>query len=113
MPIDPTLVSSYPLVLQVFDLGRVVAVSLAVAEDLESRHADGVDNRAAIGEKLHISHLQKISVSLRGRRSRKEGRPGDARTYLQHAAVVGKAFEVIGDAHAELLGARLHGAADH
>lgn len=28
--------SSYPFVLQVFDLGGVVAVSLAMAEDLES-----------------------------------------------------------------------------
>lgn len=34
-------------------------------------------------------------------------------TDLQHAAVVGEAFEVVCDAHAELLGARLHGAPDH
>lgn len=34
-------------------------------------------------------------------------------TDLQHAAVVGEAFEVISDAHAELFGARLHRASDH
>lgn len=37
----------------------------------------------------------------------------DLHTDLQHTAVVSKAFEVIGDAHAELLGARLHGSANH
>ena len=37
----------------------------------------------------------------------------ETHTDLQQAAVVGEAFEVVGDAHAELLGARLHGAADH
>lgn len=34
-------------------------------------------------------------------------------THLQHAAIVSKTFELIGYAHAELLGACLHGAADH
>lgn len=34
-------------------------------------------------------------------------------THLQHAAVVGKTFELISYAHAELLGARFHGATDH
>lgn len=34
---------AYLLVFQVFHLGSVVAVSLAMAEDLEPRHADGVN----------------------------------------------------------------------
>lgn len=79
---------AYLPVFQVLDLGGVVAVSLAVAQHLESGHADGVHHGAAVGEELHIPHLQ-------------------------HAAVVGEAFEVVGDAHAELFGARLHGASDH
>lgn len=37
----------------------------------------------------------------------------DTHTHLQHAAVVCKAFELISYAHAKLLGARLHRAADH
>lgn len=38
------LLFTYLLVFQVFYLGSVVAVSLAVTEDLEPRHADGVDD---------------------------------------------------------------------
>ncbi len=37
----------------------------------------------------------------------------DTHTHLQHATVASKAFELISYAHAELLGARLHGASDH
>lgn len=88
----------------------MVAVSLAVAEDLEPRHADGVHNRTAVGEKLHISHLKRSQAQYL---CSERGKPGNTRTYLKHAAVVSEAFEVVGDAHAELLGARLHGAADH
>lgn len=33
--------------------------------------------------------------------------------HLQHASVAGEAFKLVGNAHAKLLGARLHGAADH
>lgn len=33
--------------------------------------------------------------------------------HLQHAAMVSKAFQLIGYAHPELFGSRLHGAADH
>lgn len=49
--------SAHLLVFQVFYLGGVVAVSLAVAEDLEPRHTDGVDHWPAVREKLHVSHL--------------------------------------------------------
>lgn len=38
------LLFTYLLVFQVFYLGSVVAVSLAVAENLEPRHTDGVYN---------------------------------------------------------------------
>lgn len=39
--------------------------------------------------------------------------PQESHTYLEHAAIVSKAFEVIGDAHSKLLGSRFHGAANH
>lgn len=73
------------------------------------------------GHRGKTSHL----VPEKSRRSvfysEREGEPGnnarvwppDSRTYLKHAAIVSEAFEVIGDAHAELLGSRFHGAADH
>lgn len=50
--------SAHLFVFQVFYLGSVVAVSLAMAEDLEPRHTDGVDHRTTVRKDLHISHLK-------------------------------------------------------
>lgn len=52
----------YLLILQIFDLGRVVAVSLAMAEHFEARHADRIDHRASVGEELHVSDLQHAAM---------------------------------------------------
>lgn len=50
--------TAHLLVFQILDLGGVVAVSLAVAEDLEPRHADGVNHRTAIWKELHVPYLK-------------------------------------------------------
>lgn len=55
---------AYLPVFQVLDLGGVVAVSLPVAQHLESGHADGVHHGAAVGEELHIPHLRDGTISL-------------------------------------------------
>lgn len=55
---------AYLPVFQVLNLGGVVAVSLAVAQHLESGHADGVHHGAAVGEELHIPHLRDRTISL-------------------------------------------------
>lgn len=52
----------YLLILQILDLGRVVAVSLTMAEHFEARHADRIDHRATVREELQISHLQHTAV---------------------------------------------------
>ena len=51
------VVLSYLDVLQVLDVGCVVAVPLAVLDDLEPPPADGVCHRASVGEELHVSDL--------------------------------------------------------
>lgn len=50
------------LVFQVLNLSSVVTISLAVAEDLEPWHANGVSHWTAVGKELHVSHL-KHSIS--------------------------------------------------
>lgn len=62
------LLFTYLLVFQVFYLGSVVAVSLAVTEDLEPRHADGVNDWTTVRKKLHFSDLKKtdyLDIRLR------------------------------------------------
>lgn len=127
--------SAHLLVFQVLYLGGVVAISLAMAEDLEPWHTNGVDHWTTVRKELHISHLKeeilsctytdKILFECIQRSEMRKSVTGklanewhpvtalDANTYLQHAAVVGKAFELVSNAHAELLCARLHGATDH
>lgn len=51
------LLSAHFIVLQIFNLCCVVAISLAMADDLEPGHTNGVDNGSPIRKKLHISHL--------------------------------------------------------
>ena len=76
------------LILQVLNLGRVVSVSLTVAQHFEAGHSNGVDHGPPIGEELDIPDLQ-------------------------HAAIVSETLQLISDAHAKPLGSGLHGAADH
>lgn len=111
----PPPLSAHLLVFQILDLGSVVAVSLAVAENFEPRHADGVDHRAPVWKKLHISHLEEDLdlVCLYLTSYSRIRCDTDTHTHLQHTAVVGKAFEIVGYAHSELLGAGFHGASDH
>lgn len=52
------LLSAHFIVLQIFNLCCVVAISLAMADDLEPGHTNGVDNGSPIRKKLHISHLR-------------------------------------------------------
>lgn len=106
------------LVFQVLNLSSVVTISLAVAEDLEPWHANGVNHWTAIGKELHVSHL-KHSISyqhsydfyLTAHRDAQENLW--RKKYLQHTAIVSKAFELISDAHAKLLGTSFHWAANH
>lgn len=106
------------LVFQVLNLSSVVTISLAVAEDLEPWHANGVSHWTAVGKELHVSHL-KHSISyqhsydfyLTAHRDAQENLW--RKKYLQHTAIVSKAFELISDAHAKLLGTSFHWAANH
>lgn len=106
------------LVFQVLNLSSVVTISLAVAEDLEPWHANGVNHWTAVGKELHVSHL-KHSISyqhsydfyLTAHRDAQENLW--RKKYLQHTAIVSKAFELISDAHAKLLGTSFHWAANH
>lgn len=69
----------YLLILQIFDLGRVVAISLAMVEHFEARHANCIHHRATVREELHISHLQHAAMI---------GKPNEsdtARRYPSHA----------------------------
>lgn len=52
----------YLIVLQIFNLGCVVAVSLTMAEHFEARHANRIDHRATVREELHVFHLQHAAI---------------------------------------------------
>lgn len=56
--IHSAMLSAYLSVLQVLYLGSIVAVSLAVAEDLEPWHTNSVNHWTTIRKELHISHLK-------------------------------------------------------
>lgn len=97
-----------------------------MAEHFEARHADRIDHRATIREELHVSHLQHAAVIGKPDKSSATRRyfthhllsPAWSYTGCEKGSEAQSSrshlpFQLVRNAHAELLGSRLHGSANH
>ena len=111
---------TYLDIFQVLYISCVVSIPLTVLNDFKPPSADGVHNRAAVGEELHIADLQQAPIVCKpGDRRRKRMRFYRDHGYrlwtlsAEESTSLHWPFEVVCQTHAKAVSSRLHASANH